>query len=121
VHIVAPPFTNWVLFELEDVMAASLPSGILAVSRLDWQDGGMDSNGQFGPEPADELAAALDAGAYDVVDHLLDEAVGARRSAAVADDCGADDLRELIREGMDSGPDLDGDAVFAYLRARFCP
>jgi hypothetical protein len=62
----------------------------------------------------------LDAGAYDAVDRLLDETAVARRSAVVADDCGANDLRELVREGMDSGPDLDGDAVFAYLRARFC-
>jgi antitoxin ParD1/3/4 len=30
-----------------------------------------------------------------------------------------EELRRLVQEGIDSGPGLDADAVFARLRARF--
>jgi hypothetical protein len=62
----------------------------------------------------------------------MSNAVPSGRSAAVpgfaaeashphvpVDAGGLSHLRQLVREGDESGPDLDGDAVFAALRARF--
>ena len=71
------------------------------------------------PEMAAELRAAVEAGDYGSVSEVVRDALRDWRLRRKIEALEADDLRRLIREGIDSGPGLEAEAVFANLRARF--
>jgi antitoxin ParD1/3/4 len=68
------------------------------------------------PEVAAELRQAVDRGEYGSVGEIVTEAVTEWRARRKAD---IEELRRLVQEGVDSGPDIDAEEVFARLRAKF--
>ena len=67
------------------------------------------------PDMVAEVRAAVEGGDYGSVrDALRDWRL--RRKIETLE---TEELRRLVQEGIDSGPGLEADAVFARLRARF--
>lgn len=71
------------------------------------------------PELAADLRRAVDQGYYGSVSEIVQDALRDWRFRHAAETTDAEVLRLLVREGVDSGPALDGDEVFARLRAKF--
>jgi antitoxin ParD1/3/4 len=71
------------------------------------------------PDMAAELRAAVDGGDYGSVSEVVRDALRDWRLRRRIETVETEELRRLVREGMDSGPGLDADEVFARLRARF--
>jgi len=71
------------------------------------------------PEIADELRAAVSDGEYGSVNEIVDDALRDWRLRRRLDAREIEDLRRLAQEGIDSGPGLDADAVFARLYEKF--
>jgi antitoxin ParD1/3/4 len=67
------------------------------------------------PEMADELRAAVEQGEYGSVSEVVRDWRLRRKVEAIE----IEQLRRLVQEGIDSGPGLDAEDVFARLRARF--
>jgi antitoxin ParD1/3/4 len=53
------------------------------------------------------------------VSEVIRDALRAWRLRRKIETLETDELRRLVTEGIESGPGLDADAVFAKLRARF--
>jgi len=65
-----------------------------------------------------ELRAAVEGGDYGSVSEVVRDALRDRRLRRKIESLETEELRRLIQEGIDSGPGLEADAVFARLRAR---
>lgn len=70
-------------------------------------------------EMAATVKAAVAGGSYASTSEVVREALRAWTKAQDAERRELDELRALIREGLDSGPSLPVDSVFAELRAKF--
>jgi antitoxin ParD1/3/4 len=71
------------------------------------------------PDMVAEVRAAVAGGDYGSVSEVVRDALRdwrLRRKVATLE---TEELRRLVQEGIDSGPGLDADEVFAWLRARF--
>ncbi len=71
------------------------------------------------PEMAAELRAAVEQGEYGSVSEVVRDALRDWRLRRKVEAIEIEELRRLVREGIDSGPGLDAENVFARLRARF--
>lgn len=67
------------------------------------------------PDMVVELRAAVDGGDYGSVSEVVRDWRLRRKIETLE----TEELRRLVQEGIDSGPGLEADAVFARLRARF--
>jgi antitoxin ParD1/3/4 len=65
---------------------------------------------------AADVREAVTSGDYGSVSEVIRDALDKWRSRRKIE---TGDLRRLAREGIDSGPGLDADAVFSRLRSRF--
>ena len=70
-------------------------------------------------EMADELRAAVEAGEYNSVSEVIRDALRDWRVRRKFEALEVDELRRLVRDGIDSGDGMDADVVFARLRARY--
>ncbi len=69
------------------------------------------------PDMIAEVRAAVEAGDYGSVSEVVRDALRDwRRKLETLE---TDELRRLVQEGIDSGPELDAAEVFARLRTRF--
>jgi antitoxin ParD1/3/4 len=68
---------------------------------------------------AAEVREAVASGDYGTVSEVIRDALRAWRLRRKIETLETDELRRLVTEGIESGPGLDADAVFAKLRARF--
>jgi antitoxin ParD1/3/4 len=66
-----------------------------------------------------ELRAAVEGGDYGSVSEVVREALRDWRLRRKIEMLETDELRRLVREGINSGPGLDAGTEFARLRARF--
>jgi antitoxin ParD1/3/4 len=71
------------------------------------------------PDMVAELRAAVDSGDYGSVSEVVRDALRDWRLRRKFETLETDELRRLAQEGMNSGPELDADDVFARLRARY--
>lgn len=71
------------------------------------------------PDMAAEVRAAVEGGDYGSVSEVVREALRDWRLRRRMETLETEELRRLVRDGMESGPGLEADAVFARLRARF--
>jgi antitoxin ParD1/3/4 len=71
------------------------------------------------PDMVAELRAAVEGGDYGSVSEVVRDALRDWRLRRKIETLETEELRRLVQQGIDSGPDLDGDEVFARLRARF--
>ena len=71
------------------------------------------------PEMAAELRAAVEQGEYGSVSEVVRDALRDWRLRRKVEAIEIEELRRLVQEGIDSGPGLDAEGVFARLRARF--
>jgi antitoxin ParD1/3/4 len=71
------------------------------------------------PDMVAELRAAVEGGDYGSVSEVVREALRDWRLRRKIETLETEELRQLVREGMDSGPGLDAEAEFGRLRARF--
>ena len=65
------------------------------------------------------LREAVEGGDYGSVSEVVRDALRDWRLRRKIETLKIDDLRELIQQGIDSGPGQDADEVFDRLRARF--
>jgi antitoxin ParD1/3/4 len=70
-------------------------------------------------EMAAELRAAVEAGEYSSVSEVIRDALRDWRLRRKFEALELDELRQLVQEGIDSGPGIEADGVFARLRARY--
>jgi antitoxin ParD1/3/4 len=71
------------------------------------------------PDMVAELRAAVEAGDYGSVSEVVRDALRDWRVRRKIETLETEELRRLVQEGIDSGPGLEADAVFARLRERF--
>ena len=71
------------------------------------------------PDMVAELRAAVEGGDYGSVSEVIRDAQRDWRPRRKIETLETEGLRRLVQEGIDSGPGLDADAVFARLRTRF--
>ena len=71
------------------------------------------------PDMVAEMRAAVEGGDYGSVSEVVREALRDWRLRRKIETLEAEELRRLVQEGIDSGPGLEADGVFARLRARF--
>ena len=71
------------------------------------------------PEMVAEVRAAVEGGDYGSVSEVVRDALRDWRLRRRIESLEIDELRRLVQEGVDSGPGLEADAVFARLRAQF--
>jgi antitoxin ParD1/3/4 len=71
------------------------------------------------PDMAAEVRAAVEGGDYGSVSEVVRDALRNWSLRRKIETLETEDLRRLIQEGIDSGPSLDAQEVFARLRARF--
>lgn len=71
------------------------------------------------PDMAAEVRAAVADGDYGSVSEVVRDAQRDWRLRRKLEAIETEELRRLVREGIDSGPGLDADEVFAGLRSRF--
>lgn len=71
------------------------------------------------PDMVAEVRAAVEGGDYGSVSEVVRDALRDWRLRRRIETLEIEDLRRLVQEGIDSGPGLDADAVFARLRTRF--
>jgi antitoxin ParD1/3/4 len=71
------------------------------------------------PDMAAEIRAAVQAGDYGSVSEVVRDALRDWRLRRKVETLEVNELRRLVQEGIDSGPGLEADAVFARLRERF--
>ncbi len=71
------------------------------------------------PDMVAEVRAAVEGGDYGSVSEVVRDALREWRLRRKFEMLEVEELRRLVREGIDSGPGLDAGEVFARLRARF--
>ena len=62
---------------------------------------------------------AVESGEYASASEVIREALRAWKFRRKVETLEADELRELLREGVESGPGIDADLVFARLRSKY--
>ena len=65
-----------------------------------------------------DLRAAVDGGDYGSVSEVVREALRDWRLRRRVETLETEELRRLVRQGIDSGPGIDADIVFSRLRSR---
>jgi antitoxin ParD1/3/4 len=73
------------------------------------------------PDMAAEVRAAVEAGDYGSVSEVVQDALRDWRLRRKIETLETEELRNLIQQGIDSGPGLDANQVVAKLRSRFGP
>jgi antitoxin ParD1/3/4 len=68
-----------------------------------------------------DLKAAVDRGEYATTSEVVREALRDWRLKRKVEELDIEDLRRLVREGVESGPSIDAETVFAKLRAKYAP
>jgi antitoxin ParD1/3/4 len=71
------------------------------------------------PDMAAEVRAAVEDGDDGSVSEVVGDGLRDWRLRRKVETLETDEVRRLVHEGIDSGPGLEADAVFARLRARF--
>jgi antitoxin ParD1/3/4 len=71
------------------------------------------------PDMVAEVRAAVEGGDYGSVSEVVRDALRDWRLRRKIETLETEEPRRLVQEGIDSGPGLNADAVFARLRARF--
>jgi antitoxin ParD1/3/4 len=71
------------------------------------------------PDMVAEMRTAVEGGDYGSVSEVVRDAQSDWKLRREVETLEIEELRRLAREGIDSGPGLDADAVFTRLRARF--
>jgi antitoxin ParD1/3/4 len=71
------------------------------------------------PDMVAEVRAAVEDGDYGSVSEVVRDALRDWRLRRKIETLETEELRRLVREGIESGPGVDADAVFARLRTRF--
>lgn len=71
------------------------------------------------PDMAAELRAAVEAGDYGSVSEVVRDALRDWRLRRKIETLEADELRMLVREGIESGPGVEAGPAFQRLRARY--
>ena len=71
------------------------------------------------PEMVAEVREAVNGGEYASVSEVVREALRDWKLRRKIEAFELEELRRLVQEGIDSGPGIDADIVFAELRARF--
>lgn len=71
------------------------------------------------PDMAADLRAAVGSGDYGSVSEVVRDALRDWRLRRKVEALELEDLRRLVQEGIDSGPGVEAEAVFARLRARY--
>ena len=71
------------------------------------------------PDMVAELRAAVEGGEYGSVSEVVRDALRDWRLRRRLETLEIEELRRLALQGIESGPGLEADAVFAGLRARF--
>ncbi|HEX5320121.1 MAG TPA: type II toxin-antitoxin system ParD family antitoxin [Stellaceae bacterium] len=72
--------------------------------------------------PADvagSVREAVASGGYASVSEVVEDALRSWQAERQGDEMDIEELRRLVQEGIDSGPSVDGEAVFARLRAKY--
>jgi antitoxin ParD1/3/4 len=70
------------------------------------------------PEMVAEVRAAVEVGDYGSVSEVVRDALRLWRSRRAIETLETEELRQMVREGIESGPGLDAGAGFERLRAR---
>ena len=68
-----------------------------------------------------DLKAAVDRGEYATTSEAVREALRDWRLKRKVEELDVEDLRRLVQEGIESGPSVDAETVFARLRAKYAP
>ena len=68
-----------------------------------------------------DLKAAVDRGEYATTSEAIREALRDWRLKRKVEELDVEDLRRLVQEGIESGPSVDAETVFARLRAKYAP
>ena len=71
------------------------------------------------PDMISILRTAVESGEYASTSEVIREALRAWKLKRKVESIELDELRRLVREGMESGPGIDADLVFARLRAKY--
>jgi len=71
------------------------------------------------PDMVAEMRAAVEDGDYGSVSEVVRDALREWRLRRKIETLETAELRRLVQEGIDSGPGMDADTVFARLRVRF--
>jgi antitoxin ParD1/3/4 len=97
--------------------------GNLATTRRRWHDGAVANVEKLSVAltagMVAEVRAAIEGGDYGSVSEVVRDALRGWRLRRKIETLETEELRRLVREGIDSGPGVDADAVFTRLRARF--
>jgi antitoxin ParD1/3/4 len=104
-------------------MASRRVVGILATARDAWHHARITNVEKLSvaltPDMVAELRAAVEGGDYGSVSEVVRDALRDWRLRRKIETLETEELRRLVQEGIDSGPGLKADAVFARLRERF--
>jgi antitoxin ParD1/3/4 len=68
-----------------------------------------------------DVKAAVEQGEYATTSEVIREALRDWQLKRKIESLDVDELRRLVREGIDSGPSIDAETVFARLRAKYAP
>jgi antitoxin ParD1/3/4 len=71
------------------------------------------------PEMAAMLRAAVDSGEYSSASEVIREALRAWKLRRKIETIELEELRRLVREGVESGPGIEAEVVFSRLRAKY--
>jgi antitoxin ParD1/3/4 len=68
-----------------------------------------------------DVKAAVEQGDYATTSEVIRDALRDWRLKRKVEALEVEELRQLVQEGIDSGPSIDAETVFAQLRAKFTP
>ena len=71
------------------------------------------------PEMAALMRMAVEAGEYASTSEVVREALRDWEHRRKQRDQAVEELKRLVQEGIDSGPSLEGDALFGRLKAKY--
>ncbi len=71
------------------------------------------------PDMVALLRDAVESGEYSSASEVVREALRAWKFRRKVESLETDELRQLVQEGVESGPGVDADLVFARLRAKY--
>ncbi|MCC5621134.1 type II toxin-antitoxin system ParD family antitoxin [Nostoc sp. CHAB 5715] len=71
------------------------------------------------PDMVALVREAVESGEYASTSEVIREALRAWKFRRKVETLEVDELRELLRQGAESGPGVDADLVFARLRAKY--
>jgi len=71
------------------------------------------------PDMVTLVRDAVESGEYASASEVIREALRAWKFRRKVETLEADELRDLLREGAESGPGIDADLVFARLRSKY--